>query len=350
MVAKKDVYQLNDISIKGYFIAAVRDFLGIATSYKNTVFGEERRNNRINIVRITNLDDYFIAGLLIINLKEIRKSYDSLAIEEIATKRRWIQHDQDVLNHICRNNKAKFINPRWNVLHDYGDIKYLPKYLLDQYHDSEEDPYIIHYGGSKKPWKGETSREIDFWKYAFKTPYLNEIINDNVLYLMNRENINHDFFRNIETDKRSEKQLIKEYITYMIDCENYTKKDLEINKNKKEENLASIDARIIIFSKYNKHAEEEKNILYATDIYNKIKKFRNIAIFHYKSIFDSSKVKINEFCIFLKNNKNLICKQRVIGHIGKIEYELLMKGTFLSWVLSALPHLYYTAKESIIPN
>ena len=350
MVTKKDIYQLNEINIKGYFIAAVRDFLGIATSYKNTPFGKERKSNRINIVKITNLDDYFLAGLLIINLNEIRKSYDSLAIEKIATKRNWIQHDQDVLNHICRNNKAKFIDPKWNVLHDYGDIKYLPKYLLDQYRDSEKDPYIIHYGGSKKPWKGETSREISFWKYAFKTPYLSEIIDENILYLMNRKNINNAFFNTIEYNKISDNQLINEYISDMIKSDHCLKNNTELNENEKQEQLLSIYSRIIIFSKYFKYADKEKNILYAVDIYNRIKNFRNQAIHHYKNTFISYEEKIEEFCIFLKSNKKLICTQKIIGHIGKIEYELLMKGTYLSWVLSFVPHFYYIVKERFKSN
>ena len=351
MVTRRDIYELVFIDIENIYIAAVRDFLGIAICYKKAIYGEERRNNRLNIVKINNINDYFIAGLLIINLKELRKSYNSTEIEQIAMERPWLQHDQDVLNYICRNNKVKFIDPKWNVLHDYGDIKYLPQQLLAQYRESEKDPYIVHYGGSKKPWKNETSREIYFWHYAIKSPFIDEIIDNNPLYLLDRETIDYDFFVNHKIDETEEKELIKEYILFTLNNESYTKYNHQ-NENKQTKNnlFKPIETIIKLYKKYSSYINEDNRSIYIFDIYNKIKIYRKHVVTHHINLFTSSREITHDICCFLIENKETICKQNRIGYIGMLEYALISKGTNLSWTISMFPHFYYKFKEFLVTS
>ena len=350
MVSLVDLYKLNKIRIENYYVAATRDFLGIAESYRSDSKGKKRKQYQLNKVKIKNLDDYFIAGLLIMNLKELRRNFNIEEIEELIFKENWNLHDQDVLNYMCRDNNALYLNARWNVVHDYGNIKYLPTGLKKQYFDSIEDPYVIHYAGSKKPWKGETSREHDFWCYAVKTPFFNEIINENICYLINREKINHDFFKNFDISIYDDKELIKNYIYNIVNCNTHTNNGTEKKEANKEELLPLIDTKIKLYIKYSKYLKEESKVSSAVDIYSRIKELREYSIHNYKTIFAPSKGKIQEFCMFLNDVKELVCKHEIIGHIGTIEYELIAKGTYSSWLASLFPNFYYVVKKRLNLN
>ena len=355
MVANKDLYQLTAIDLENYYIAAVRDYVGIMLCYKNSLYKNEKIDYFQNEIGLKDINNYFNAGFLIINLKELRKKFDSKKLEQIALKKHWKQHDQDVLNHICKDNKVKLINPKWNVTHHgYSDIKYLPHQLQNQYYESEKNPYIIHYAGSKKPWKDETMNESDFWFYAISTPFLNEIVSDNATYFLNRKTVDLSFFDNHNITKTQDNDLIKKFVFYLANNRKNTKqktktKNKTYNENIKEL-LQTIEIKTELFKKYEKYLNEEKRILYFGDIYNKVKEFRNHGIKDYRNTFFTNKKRIKIICTFLKDYKEVICKKEIIGNVGTIEYKLISKGTYLSWFISLIPNSYYIVKETLFKN
>ena len=349
MVVKKDLYELNEIDIKNFYIGAIRDFLGIAQCYSNTMSGTEREKHLIKNVGINSVNDYFNSGLMILNLEELRRDYDFQSLEQIISKREWKQHDQDVLNHICKNNKAKFIDPKWNVIRDYGRLKFLPIELKEQYYGSTRDPYIIHYGGSKKPWKGETSRESDFWYYAIKTPFYNEIVKNNITYFLNRDSIDLYFFKNRNIFNCNDQELLKEYVCFISEDKFY-KNGIINKKESKETLLPLISLKIKLFIKYSKYSKDKEKVSAILDVYSKIKKYRKQAIFNYRDVFTPSKDKIQDLCIFLKSVKESFCKKEIIGRVGILEYNLIMRGTYLSWLVSLVPDFYYMIKERFSNN
>ena len=181
-----------------------------------------------------------------------------------------MQHDQDVMNYICRNGKVLFIDPRWNVLHDYGAMRYLPTELYNQYVESEKDPYIIHYHGSKKPWKSETSREIEFWLYAIKTPFLKDIIRENTPYLISRKNIDFNFFVDEKIENIKTTDLIENYILYEI----YKKNNSNNAKVCIKELLLVIRKKIEYYDKNKDKLDEESKVIYITSVLDIVKTFR----------------------------------------------------------------------------
>lgn len=96
---------------------------------------------------------YFNAGVLLIQLTEMRKYYDiKAAIKYINDKRDRIKyHDQDVLNGLFHNKKV-FLPIKYNVM-DYMLMAY---YKLPKVYEGQEkyigNPTIIHFSGQLKPW------------------------------------------------------------------------------------------------------------------------------------------------------------------------------------------------------
>lgn len=70
----------------------------------------------------------------------------------------------------------------WNVLTDNGGcrkqvISYAPKKIQAEYKRARQNPAVIHYAGSHKPWKelgGDFARE--FWTIARQTPYYEQLL------------------------------------------------------------------------------------------------------------------------------------------------------------------------------
>ena len=173
MITLIDIAELNDINLDGYYMAAPYDVTGIGYCHRP---GNERIDYRKNELKLSDPDSYFISGLLVFNLALLRKDYPGDALLKMAASREWVQHDQDVLNVICNHGKALLLHPKWNVLSDYGSNRYLPKFLKEMWLESEQTPYIVHYGGRKKPWKQTTIREEYFWKTAARSSFWDYIV------------------------------------------------------------------------------------------------------------------------------------------------------------------------------
>ena len=73
MVANKDLYQLTAIDLETHYIATVRDYVGIMLCYKNSLYKNEKIDYFQNEIGLKDINNYFNAGFLIINLKELRK-------------------------------------------------------------------------------------------------------------------------------------------------------------------------------------------------------------------------------------------------------------------------------------
>ncbi len=107
---------------------------------------------------------YFNAGILVMNLREMRK----MRIEEVfasllSVKTYSVAQDQDYLNVICYG-RVKMLDLLWNKTP-------MP------YSDPDKTPYIAHYKINFKPWKydGVLYGEL-FWKYAERTPFYAELL------------------------------------------------------------------------------------------------------------------------------------------------------------------------------
>jgi len=173
MIANADVAELFNTDISDYLLASSRDADGIGRCYKA---GDTRKDYRLKTLKLKGLDDYFCAGMLLMNLDRFREELPTKKLLEFAASYPWQWHDQDVLNVLCEG-KVKLVHMAWDVLRDVGNNRYMPDMLYKEFLESEKNPKIIHYGGMRKPWIYlDVERGEYFWKYAGRTPFYQEIL------------------------------------------------------------------------------------------------------------------------------------------------------------------------------
>ena len=179
MICLQNIADLYNIPLGNNYIAAVRDISGIAYCYRQDGSGLEKKEYRLNTIKIKSIDDYFIAGLIVFDLPAFRKKISVDKLLETTFSREWQQHDQDVLNYLCRS-KVLFLPEKWNVLQDFGSNYNLPESLKNKWMESAEDPAIVHYGGDQKPWKNDMIWQEHFWKTAADTPFFTDVVENDV--------------------------------------------------------------------------------------------------------------------------------------------------------------------------
>ncbi len=131
-------------------------------------------------------EDYVNAGVLLMNLRALREQNVQGKFLQAAQNRKMYFHDQCVINMICHDH-IHYIDSVWNGLISY-DINELPlKYRKKALADREERK-IIHWAGRRKPWNlphYEASEE--WWSYARKLPYYEEILYTNIYAILHGE-------------------------------------------------------------------------------------------------------------------------------------------------------------------
>lgn len=173
MVALTDVTKIFDIDLKGNIIAAVRDYWGICNCYiPNDSMKEYRKS-----IGIKKIDNYIISATILFDLEKFRDYITLDKVFGIVEAKQWKQHDQDVIN-IIMQGKILFISPSWGYMSDYGNNKYLPKYLQEDLKQNEDHINIVHFGGVRKPWsKLYVDYHMLFWQFAYRTPYFSFLLN-----------------------------------------------------------------------------------------------------------------------------------------------------------------------------
>lgn len=173
MVANADVADLFEVELGDCMVAACVDCDSIGHCHHGDVALKEYRED---ILKLKDLDCYFCAGVLVMNLTQFRKMFSSKQLLELAASYDWKQHDQDVLNMVC-NQDVKLLPVTWDLLRDAGNNQYMPGNLYEEFLAAEREPKIIHYGGKRKPWiYFDVERGEYFWQYAGKTPFYREIL------------------------------------------------------------------------------------------------------------------------------------------------------------------------------
>ncbi len=173
LIVLTDVADLYMQDLNENLVAAVRDpdFQGQVNMPSGTM-----KQYACEELRIKNPYGYFQAGVLLLNLTEMRALHSTEEWLCLAgAPHRYA--DQDVLNQCCQG-RVKYLDISWNVLTDCDwkriseVIKYAPATLLQEYMEARENPKIVHFAGFKKPWQfpGEDFGEV-FWEYARQTPF-----------------------------------------------------------------------------------------------------------------------------------------------------------------------------------
>lgn len=173
LIVTDDIAKLLDYDCSKTMIGAVRDYEGIANCYNNNY---ERTKYRITELGISNFDDYFISGVIVINNKMFNERFSTKELLDLAISKNWKQYDQDLLNYICKNSVTIF-DAEWDFVEDTQNIYHsMPKHLFEEYERSEKSPKIIHYSAKRKPWFNPQNKYSKiFWDYARLTPFYDEL-------------------------------------------------------------------------------------------------------------------------------------------------------------------------------
>lgn len=140
-----DVADIFDAEIGENYVGAVKDHL---IKFYDELSSEYKLDD----------DEYFNAGVLLLNLSALRKAQWNTATDELL-KKKFIYGDQDILNIICKD-KVHFFSKQMNCM--CGES------------EPDNGTYIIHYVGYSKPWNHVGSPFMDYWwNECHGTPYFN---------------------------------------------------------------------------------------------------------------------------------------------------------------------------------
>ena len=173
IIVNNDLSILFNINLKKNYIAGV-----ISPTY---YFREEINCKRLNV---TSMKKYINAGVLLINLKQIRVDNMTHKFIELA-KKNFTSQDQDVLNVACYG-KILTIPPKFNAM--TKRLKDNNPHLRDLFKEKDiieanKSPVIVHYSDKKKPWNSiGVYMEKYWWNIAKKTSFINNIFNREILY------------------------------------------------------------------------------------------------------------------------------------------------------------------------
>ena len=173
----RDVAELYNINIKDNLLAAAPDDV----IQNITVFQEYVEK----VVGVSDYRHYFNAGILVMNLDEMRKvHFQDKFMYLLETIKFSVAQDQDYLNRLCKG-RVKLIDNTWNRMPIGGDLI------------RREELNLIHYNLAFKPWHFEEILYKEyFWEYAQKTEFFKEIRNIKDTYS------DEDKFNDREADKK----------------------------------------------------------------------------------------------------------------------------------------------------
>lgn len=176
-----DVAELYDTPMGTNLLAAVRD--ADSAGAFNELYPDYKQY-QLEKMKLENPFDYLNAGVLLINLAEMRKSFTVQEIMKFAASEKWHFLDQDVLNMLCEG-RVTFLDMAWNVMMDWkigtmsrmDAIVHAPHWLYLDYLHSRNAPKIVHYAGIQKPWKCANCDFAEyFWQYARMTSFYEPLV------------------------------------------------------------------------------------------------------------------------------------------------------------------------------
>ncbi len=178
LIVKGDVSALYETELGDNLLAAVRDLDFLA--HINTK-NDDRTEYAKNVLGMKDPYAYFQAGVLLLNIKAMRKRHSIEEWLDFAGDERFIYNDQDALNAQCEGSVV-YLDYDWNVMIDCAGrinnvFAYAPAAVYDAFLDSRKHERIVHYAGFQKPWNLSTCDRSDlYWSYARETPFYEALL------------------------------------------------------------------------------------------------------------------------------------------------------------------------------
>lgn len=161
-----------------------KSILGVVYDAEGRKFDEYRIEYINNILGVNHLE-YFCAGMLVYNMKEINNfNLKKKCFDILKTIPNPMFHDQDILN-VAAFRNVTFLPLEWHVqwhitiFNDVSTSFFKNNIFYQEYMDSLNNIKILHYDSSAKPWnipKNQLSHL--WWEIARSTPYYEEFLCD----------------------------------------------------------------------------------------------------------------------------------------------------------------------------
>lgn len=165
----QDLSELYSTDLGNNYVAGVK-----AAGYH---FVPQKHCQRLNL---PNIDHYINAGVLVMNLKQIRQDKMTEKFVKLS-KNNYETVDQDVLNVACFG-RIKTLPLKYNFMQQYETKNLWQSCISKKIYSPEEiekaknSPVIIHYADKIKPWQYNiTYYDNIWWTYAKKTTYYKKI-------------------------------------------------------------------------------------------------------------------------------------------------------------------------------
>ena len=164
----KAIYIDSDTIVEGDISKLYEEQLGdcyVGAAHEQAMVQEDCYGTYVEKVLGVERDNYFNAGLLLINCEQFRKNHVLDQFVELLHLYNFVvTQDEDYLNLIC-HNKVHWLEQQWNA-EVFGEMNY-----------PEESIHILHYIMVSKPWHYEDCRLGDhFFRYAKETAVYEEIL------------------------------------------------------------------------------------------------------------------------------------------------------------------------------
>ncbi len=187
LIVKSDISELYDIDLDDKPLGATPCFgfkcmYAIDLECDAKVYDSRLRSYMREYVEIKdkNIDSYFNAGVLLLNLDYLRKDGFGKKFEEYYNrkKRNLLYMDQDILNYIYQGNYVD-ISGQWNfgTVSEHDQQNHMPAIVKMDYDKLKKNYKIVHYIGGAKPWNYvEDEYSFEFWNYARNTLWYESIL------------------------------------------------------------------------------------------------------------------------------------------------------------------------------
>ena len=157
IVILDDIANLYNIDIGNNYVGAAPDDV-IATEQIFRDYAEK-------VVGCSSYKTYFNAGILIMNLKEMRDNdFENKFLHLLDTVKYYVAQDQDYLNRFCKG-RVTILSTDWDRMPVNPDKV-----------NDRDTLKLVHFNLAFKPWHFDNIPYQEyFWEYANKTEYIDQI-------------------------------------------------------------------------------------------------------------------------------------------------------------------------------
>lgn len=174
IVVKQDLTPLIQMDMNGYYIMGSRNY------FSKECYTEFYKQRCLEC-EIDSLDTYVNAGILLINIKELRDTNLAEVMLKDVGKNTYRYNDQDIINKYCYGRIGLF-SVKYNFMVQYlKRMSIISKILHENLREIAQHPVIIHYSTKKKPWKFTGYLMANHWTNELKHIEDKEALNELVI-------------------------------------------------------------------------------------------------------------------------------------------------------------------------